>query len=99
MAWLRADYLDGEHRRTRDDIEWSDSAAGGLTFVRDGWARWRSGVADLSDSEVDIVGRCDFPGGLDTTLPVIDIIWGMNRELIHHTADFAFARDLYATRT
>jgi hypothetical protein len=26
-------------------------------------------------------------------------VWWMNRELIHHTAEVAFVRDLYTTRS
>jgi DinB superfamily len=98
MAFLRADYVDGEHRLTRADIDWPDTAVGGLAFISAGWSRWREAVSGLRESELDIVGRCDFPGGLDLQLPVVDIVWWMNRELIHHTAEMAFVRDLYATR-
>jgi hypothetical protein len=52
----------------------------------------------LSEVDLHVVGRCDFPGGLDNQLPVIDIVWWMNRERIHYTTEMAFVRDLYATR-
>ncbi len=98
MAELRADYTDGEHRLTREDVDWPASASGGIAFLANGWARWRSAISALFESDLDIVGRCDFPGGLDRQLPIIDIVWWMNRELIRHTAEIAFVRDLYATR-
>jgi hypothetical protein len=99
MAFLRADYTDGEHRMTHDDLVWPDRASTGIDFIRDGWARWRTAIDGLDDAELDVVGRCDFPRGLDPDLPILDIVWWMNRELIHHTAEIAFVRDLYATRS
>jgi hypothetical protein len=99
MALMRADYTNGDHRLTRDDITWPDRGSAGIEFVRDGWGRWRGAIADLDDAELDVVGRCDWPRGLDPTLPILDIVWWMNRELIHHTAEMAFVRDLYATRS
>ena len=37
-----------------------------------------------------------YPGGLDPTLPLLDIVWWVNKELIEHTAEIWFVRDLYA---
>jgi DinB superfamily len=99
MALLRADYTDGGHRLTPHDIGWPGTAREGLAFVRDGWARWRAALESLPDRELDLVGRSDFPWGLDRELPILDIVWWMNRELIHHAAEVAFVRDLYATRS
>lgn len=98
MALLRADYTDGTHSLTHDDLDWPGTAAGGVAFIRDGLARWRAAIAGLPDKELDIVGRSAFPWGLDPNLPILDVVWWMNRELIHHSAEIAFVRDLYATR-
>lgn len=98
MAVMRADYTDGAHSMQPEDVTWPSNADQGLTALRDGWARWRSALAGLDDAELDIVGRSDFPWGLDLQLPILDIAWWMNRELIHHTADAAVVRDLYASR-
>lgn len=95
MAVLRADYTTGGHSLTRRDLTWPDSAASGLAFLTDGWAAWRAAVVSLADWELDVVGRSSFPQGLDPELPILDIAWWMNRELIHHTAEIAFVRDLY----
>lgn len=97
MAFLRADYTAGKHRLRREEIDWPGDAAGGLAFLTEGWACWRAAVQGLPDEELDIVGRCDFPWGLDPDLPILDIVWWMNRELIHHAAEVAFVRDLYAS--
>ncbi len=45
------------------------------------------------------VGYSAFPHGMDPDLPFVDIVWWMNRELIHHRADIALVRDLYAHRS
>ncbi len=52
-----------------------------------------------SDEDLDTVGRSAFPLRRDPELPLLDIVWWMNRELIHHTAEVAFVRDLYTTRS
>jgi hypothetical protein len=96
MGFRRADYTTGEHSLTRRDLTWPDSAEAGLTFLREGWAAWRAALTSLQDAELDVVGRSAFPDGMDPNLPILDIIWWMNRELIHHTAEIAFVRDLYA---
>jgi hypothetical protein len=50
----------------------------------------------MTDSDLDTVGRSAYPGGLDPTLPLLDIVWWVNKELIEHTAEIWFVRDLYA---
>lgn len=97
MAVLRADYTTGTHGLTRRDLTWPDRAETGLRFLTDGWAAWRAALVSLADWELDVVGRSSFPQGLDPELPILDIVWWMNRELIHHTAEIAFVRDLYRT--
>lgn len=42
------------------------------------------------------VGRSQMPWGLDPELPLIDIVWWQNREVIHHGGEMAWLRDLYA---
>jgi DinB superfamily len=98
IAILRADYTTGERRLAREDVEWPATVVDGLEFLRHGWALWRAALSSLEDSELDVVGRSAMPWGLDPTLPILDIAWWMNRELIHHTAEIAFVRDLYARR-
>lgn len=98
MGIMRADYTNGGHTLTPDDLDWPDNATDGISFLRDSWATWRDALSSLEDHELDVVGRSAFPWGLDPGLPIIDIAWWMNRELIHHTAEIAFVRDLYARR-
>jgi hypothetical protein len=44
---------------------------------------------------VATVGFGQFPSGLDPRLPFIAVLWWMNKELIHHSAEIALLRDLY----
>jgi hypothetical protein len=53
-------------------------------------------VGTLTDEQLDTVGFGQYPAGLDPTLPIIAIVWWVNREFIHHTAEIALLRDLYA---
>lgn len=58
--------------------------------------RWGKAVGTLTDEQLDTVGFGQYPYGLDPTVPVISIVWWLNREFIHHTAEVALLRDLYA---
>ena len=64
--------------------------------MTEGLAAWRSGLDHMTDADLDTVGRSAYPGGLDPELPLIEIVWWMNRELVFHTGEIFFARDLYA---
>lgn len=60
--------------------------------------RWIEGVSDLDDEQLDTVGYGQYPDGLDPHIPIIAICWWVNREFIHHMAEVALLRDLYARR-
>jgi hypothetical protein len=92
----RADYLVGSHSLKRADFVWPLAAAEGVRFMTEGLAAWRSGLDEMTDADLDTVGRSAYPGGLDPELPLIEIVWWMNRELVFHTGEIFFARDLYA---
>lgn len=94
----RADYLVGKHRLQRGDLTWPMTAAEGVAFLRDGLDQWRGGLATMTDADLDTVGRSAFPWGLDPTLPLIDIVWWVNKELIYHASEIWLMRDLYAAR-
>jgi hypothetical protein len=40
----------------------------------------------MTDSDA-VVGRSDYPLGLDPRLPLRHILWWQNREMIHHAAN------------
>jgi hypothetical protein len=60
--------------------------------------RWSGAVGTLTDEQLDTVGYGQYPAGLDPGLPIIAIVWWVNREFIHHTAEAALLRDLWAHR-
>ncbi len=99
MCWTRADYTDGAHDRPLDYQPFPASAAEAVAEVRAAGARWRSAIADATAEQSLQVGYSSFPIGMDPDLPFVDIVWWMNRELIHHGADIAMVRDLYASRS
>ena len=94
----RADWLVGSHSLGADDFNWPLTADAGTRFMFDGLATWRTGLATMTDDDLDTVGRSAFPGGLDPTLPLIDIVWWVTKELTWHAADIWYVRDLYAAR-
>jgi hypothetical protein len=95
IAWLmwhlsemcrgRADWTNGAHRLGRDDVACAPTAAEAVAQLKDAVARWRSVFDDLEPGEYAAVGRSQYPDGLDPDLPLRDILWWQNREIIHHT--------------
>jgi hypothetical protein len=78
-------------------MEFPVTADAALAFLADGAGRWRT-VFELPEAELAKIGRSRYPHGLDPQLPLLDILWWVNRELIHHGAEIAMLRDLYAWR-
>jgi hypothetical protein len=97
-TWERADYLVGEHRLQPGELTWPMTAADGTAFLREGLDRWRNGLATMTDADLDTVGRSAFPWGLDPELPLIEIVWWVNKELIYHAGEIWLLRDLYHAR-
>lgn len=97
-TWERSDYLVGEHRLKPGDISWPMTAAEGVALLHEGLDRWRGGLAGMSDQELDTVGRSAFPRGLDPTLPLIEVVWWVNKELLYHASEIWLMRDLYAAK-
>jgi hypothetical protein len=93
---VRADYLVGGHSLTDEDIDWPMTAQEGLTFLDKGLNSWRDGLDQMTEQDLDTVGRSAFPGGLDLQLPLIEIVWWVNKELLEHTAEIWYVRDLYS---
>jgi hypothetical protein len=65
----------------------------------EGLGRWRTGLDQMTDTDLDTVGRSAFPWGLDPQLPLIEIVWWVNKELIYHAGEIWLMRDLYAVRS
>lgn len=60
--------------------------------------RWIGSIEKMSDEQLDVPGFGQYPLGLDPQLPFIGIVRWVNREFIHHMAEVALMRDLYARR-
>jgi len=99
MFWGRWEWTFGQRRRREHEVEFSPSATVALDRFWRHVEQWREGVAALTDEQLDMVGFGQFPAGLDPHLPFIGIVWWMNREFIHHTAEIALLRDLWAARS
>jgi hypothetical protein len=81
-----------------DLVEFTPSAAAAVDQL---WAetdRWIASVGATTDEQLDTPGFGQYPYGLDPQLPFVAIVWWVNREFIHHAAEAALLRDLYAAR-
>lgn len=97
-ALIRADWLVGDHELL-DVSNWPITANEAVSFLGEGLRAWRSGLDEMSDRDLDTVGRSAYPEGLDPQLPLLDIVWWVNKELLWHAAEIWYVRDLYAART
>lgn len=92
----RADWLVGSHSIEPGDLTWPMTAAEGIEFARAGINAWRDGLAQMTDEDLDTVGRSAYPHGLDPQLALMEIVWWVSKELLFHTGEIWFVRDLYA---
>ncbi|OYO04194.1 DinB family protein [Enemella evansiae] len=82
-----ADYLGWQYAWTAD---------GALQQLDEQYATWLAGVRGLSEDDLGRpVGAAEGPWA---ERPMIDLLLHINRELIHHGAEIALLRDLYAHR-
>ena len=98
LGWgclIRADWLVGSHSMVANDLDWPMTAEAGLAFLRSGLGAWRSGLGEMTDADLDAIGRSAYPDGLDPTLPLLDIVWWVNKELLEHAAEIWYVRDLF----
>jgi hypothetical protein len=94
----RADWTIGSHSGRPDDLPVPPDAEGGLAALRTAFDAWRAVFEEVPAEEYAQVGRSQYPGGLDPTLPLRDILWWQNREIMHHCAEMMLLRDLYQHR-
>jgi hypothetical protein len=81
-----------------DVVDFSPHASVALEALWEVVGRWVAGVESLTDPELDTPGYGQYPHGLDPELPFVGIVRWVNREFIHHMAEAALLRDLYAAR-
>jgi hypothetical protein len=92
---LRYDWTFGTHSLTVDDVEFPSTAAGGVTFLREHYSRWRSALETVTTEELDQIGRSQFPHGLDRRVRFVDLLGWVNLDFAHHAAEIGCLRDLY----
>ena len=91
---VRADWLVGAHELL-DVPSWPMTADEAVSLLEEGLNAWRSGLDQMDDTDLDTIGRSAYPDGLDPQLPLLDIVWWINKELLWHAAEIWFVRDLY----
>ena len=76
---------------------YATDAATALTQLDTAYLDWSRGVAALDDAALDApVGPAE---GAYADAPMTTLVLHINREVIHHGAEIALLRDLYAHRT
>ena len=81
-----------------DVVAFTPVADEAMTALWDEVDRWAAALDTLTEAQLDEVGLSRYPWGLDPQLPFVGIVRWVNRELIHHLAEVALLRDLYAQR-
>lgn len=94
----RADWLSGSHSKGPEDFAWPLTASDGVAAMNTGLSAWREGLGTMADADLDTVGRSAYPRGLDPQLPLIEIVWWVNKELLFHAGEIWLMRDLYVHR-
>jgi hypothetical protein len=93
---FRADNHFGTGAPTFDEVEWPGSAAAAIAYVEDGYNRWVSGIKSLDDEGIARpVGPAEGPWAEHS---YAELVLHISREVIHHGAEVALLRDLYAYR-
>ena len=75
---------------------YATTADGALAQLDDAYAAWRAGTTALSPD--DLAAPCGPTEGPYADLPLATLVLHINREVIHHGAEMALLRDLYAHR-
>jgi hypothetical protein len=94
-AW---EWTFGERREPKLLVDFTPSATLAVDRFWAALDRWRDGIADVTDEQLDTVGLSQYPYGSDPEEPFISVIWANNIELIHHLAEIALLRDLWRAR-
>ncbi|HEU5487126.1 MAG TPA: DinB family protein [Microlunatus sp.] len=86
-----ARYFDGP-AMSYPDVDYPGTADGALSLLDEGYRRWIAGVRGLDEAR--LTAACGEPGYEDS--PMADLVLHIHREMIHHLAEIALLRDLYA---
>ncbi|GAB2680809.1 DinB family protein [Thalassiella azotivora] len=98
MLHFRAEYTVGSRSGSEADLVYSGDATVAVGMLRDAVGAWRRALVTADDAALDQVGRCTYPDGDDAEQPFLEIVWWVNQEVLHHGAEIALLRDLYAAR-
>ena len=98
MLALRADHLIGSHAQTRATYRFRGDAAGALMGYDEAATAWRAVLSSADDAALDTVDCSTYPYGSDPEVPLLQTVWWMNQELLHHRGEIALLRDLYHHR-
>jgi hypothetical protein len=77
-----------------DTVDWPEGAAGALTLLDEGYGRWAEGVRGLD--QAGLARACGPAEGPFAEYPMAALVLHIHREAIHHLAEVALLRDLYA---
>ncbi|CAN5310288.1 DinB family protein [soil metagenome] len=82
-----------------DYLEWdyAGTAAGALAQLDEAYAAWTAGARSLGETGLE--KPCGPTEGEWGEHPMIALVLHINREVIHHGAEIALLRDLYAHRS
>ena len=94
---FRANWHFGDQSLTWETFRPSPSAEEALSALDGAYAAWRDGVLAAPEEFFDAQSQGP-PGTLDAQFPFSQVILHINREVIHHGAEIALLRDLYAAR-
>jgi hypothetical protein len=78
-------------------FDYARTAAQALQQLDDAYAGWVAGVKSLDHAA--LARPCGDAEGLFADYPMAELVLHINREAIHHGAEIALLRDLYANRS
>lgn len=79
-----------------EDFDYPGTAAGALALLDEYYGRWVQGVRSLGAGGLD--RACGPAEGAFADRPMAALVLHINREMIHHLAEVALLRDLFAHR-
>jgi hypothetical protein len=94
----RANHLGGDRTFQRPAYEPRGDASGAVERFRDAVAQWREAVLGVDPADYDRTGLSSYPYGSDAEETHLANVWWQNQEILHHGAEIALLRDLYAHR-
>ncbi|MFG2297603.1 DinB family protein [Streptomyces sp. NPDC048603] len=97
MLALRSDHTDGTRSLVREEFDPAGDAESAVASYAKAATAWRSTLLRVDDAALDTVGYSRYPYGSDAEDLFLEIVWWVNQEVLHHGAEIALLRDLYAS--